>query len=238
MARTRKAPRRATKKNKPVKAKKPTRSARVKAKPAKHVKAVAKKPARKKKKTFRYHTPLAKKLVVQKTVRFKKVRHPEDGQGIEFRVPTSWKEIWGSEDNALFYPPVAGIDGPTPITGRLFVRFRLEPVGNANDGAAFGLLLSHRTDDSQTVIVLESGAFMLHFQSRHNSEGYHALDYYWFLAKPFPPRRIGLASFLFSGVAELFDGEKAPEAHVIAMLEKEIPKAIFDQERLPVHHEE
>lgn len=238
MARTRKAPRQATKKNKPVLAKKPTRTARVKTKPAKPVKAVAKKSVKKKKKTFRYHTPLAKKLIVQKTVRFKKFRHPEDGQGIEFRVPTSWKETWGSEDNALFYPPVAGIDGPTPITGRLFVRFRLEPVGDANDGAAFGLLLSHRTDDSQTVTELESGAFMLHFKSRHNSEGYHALDYYWFLAKPFPPRRIGLASFLFSGVAELFDGEKAPEAHVIAMLEKEIPKAIFDQERLPVHHDE
>ena len=238
MARTRKAPRRATKNRKPVKAKKPARVAKVKAKTAKPVKAVAKKPAKKKKKNFRYHTPLAKKLIVQKTVRFKKFRHPEDGQGIEFRVPTSWKETWGSEDNALFYPPVAGIDGPTPITGRLFVRFRLEPVGDANDGSAFGLLLSHRTDDSQTVTELESGAFMLHFQSRHNSEGYHALDYYWFLAKPFPPRRIGLASFLFSGVAELFDGDKAPEAHVIAMLEKEIPQAIFDQERLPVHHEE
>ena len=238
MASTRKASRQATKKNKPVKVKKPTRITKSKAKPAKPVMAVARKSVKKKKKTFRYHTPLAKKLVVQKTVRFKKVRHPEDGQGIEFRVPTSWKETWGSEDNALFYPPVAGIDGPTPITGRLFVRFRLEPVGDANDGAAFGLLLSHRTDDSQTVTELESGAFMLHFQSRHNSEGYHALDYYWFLAMPFPPRRIGLASFLFSGVAELFDGEKAPEAHVIAMLEKEIPKAIFDQERLPVHHEE
>jgi hypothetical protein len=237
MARTRKAPRRTTKTRKLLKAGKPTRAARVKAKATKPVKAVVKKPV-KKKRSIRYYTPLAKKLIIQKAVRFKKFRHPEDGQGIEFRVPTSWKETWGSEDNALFYPPVAGIDGPTPITGRLFVRFRLEPVGDANDGAAFGLLLSHRTDDSQTVTELESGAFMLHFQSRHNSEGYHALDYYWFLAKPFPPRRIGLASFLFSGVAELFDGDKAPEAHVIAMLEKEIPKAIFDQERLPVHHDE
>lgn len=237
MARTRKPAKRVTKTKKPVKARKPVRT-RPKAKAEKPAKKVTKKPVKKKKKTIRYHTPLAKKLVVQKTIRFKKVRHPHDGQGVEIRVPTSWKETWGSEDNALFYPPVAGITGPTPITGRLFVRFRLEPVGDANDGAAFGLLLSHRTDDSQTVTELESGAFLLHFQSRHNSEGYHAIDYYWFLAKPFPPRRIGLASFLFSGVAELFDGEKAPEAHVIAMLEKEIPKAVFDQERLPVLHEE
>lgn len=236
MARTRKLIKRTTKKA--GKAKKPTLSARPKVKATEPAKKITKKPVKKKKKLIRYKTPLARKLVVQKTIRFKMVRHPQDGQGIEFRVPTSWKETWGSEDNALFYPPVAGISGPTPITGRLFVRFRQEPVGNANDGAAFGLLLSHRTDDSQTVTELESGAFMLHFQSRHNSEGYHALDYYWFLAKPFPPRRIGLASFLFSGVAELFDGEKAPEAHVIAMLEKEIPKVVFDQERLPVLHDE
>ncbi len=238
MSRTRKPIKRTLKSKKPVKVKKPKRTARPKVKTAKPATKVTKKPVKKKKTAIRYHTPLARKLVVQKTIRFKKVRHPQDGQGIEIRIPTSWKETWGSEDNALFYPPVAGINGPTPITGRLFVRFRLEPVGDANDGAAFGLLLSHRTDDSQTVTELESGTFMLHFHSRHNSEGYHALDYYWFLAKPFPPRRIGLASFLFSGVAELFDGEKAPEAHVIAMLEKEIPKAVFDQERLPVLHEE
>lgn len=194
--------------------------------------------AKKKKKVIRFHSPLAKKLSPKKVIRFKKVRHPHDGQGIQFRVPSSWKETWGSEDNALFYPPVPGITGPTPITGRLFVRFRLEPVGDANDGAAFGLLLSHRTDDSQTVTELESGTFMLHFQARHNTEGYHAVDYYWFLARPFPPRRVGLACFMFSGVAELFDGPKAPEAHVIAMLEKEIPKAVFDQEKLPVQHDD
>lgn len=238
MARTRKTTKRTKKTKKPGKVKKPIRKARPNTRAAKPAKKATKKPVKKKKNSIRYHSPLAKKLVVQKAIRFKKVRHPQDGQGIEFRVPSSWKETWGSEDNALFYPPVAGIEGPTPITGRLFVRFRLEPVGDANDGAAFGLLLSHRTEDTQAVTELESGAFMLHFQSRHNSEGYHAIDYYWFLAKPFPPRRIALASFLFSGVAELFDGEKSPEAHVIAMLEKEIPKAIFDQERLPVVHEE
>ncbi len=192
------------------------------------------KKAWKKKKSIRFRSPLAKKLSPLKSVRFKKVRHPEDGQGVQFRLPTSWKQTWGSEDNSLFYPALPGVEGPSPVTGRLFVRFRLEPVGDANDGAAFGLLLSHRTDNSQTVTQLESGAHMLHFQSRHNTEGYHAIDYYWFLAMPFPPRRIGLACFMFSGVAELFDGPKAPEAHIAAMLEKEIPKAVFDQEKLPI----
>lgn len=188
-------------------------------------------------KAIRFRSPLAKKLVPAKSVRFKKVRHPQDGQGIQFRIPTTWKETWGSEDNSLFYPQVPGMTGPSPIGGKLFVRFRLEPVGHGNDGAAFGLLLSHRTDLTQSVVQLESGAFLLHFQSRHQSEGFHAIDYYWFLALPFPPRRVGLASFLFSGVAELFDGKQAPESHIIDMLEKEIPKAIFDQERLPVERD-
>lgn len=205
---------------------------KLKVKAAKKTKPVA--TPKKKKKTIRFKSPLARKLAPVKAIRFKKVRHPQDGQGIQFRVPTSWKETWGSEDNALFYPLMPGMTGPTPIGGKLFVRFRLEPVGHGNDGAAFGLLLSHRTETSQTVTQLESGAFMLHFQDRHSSEGYHAIDYYWFLALPFPPRRVAVASFLFSGVAELFDGKQAPEAHVVAMLEKEIPRAIFDQERLPV----
>lgn len=186
------------------------------------------------KKTIRFRSPLAKKPELAKTFRFKKTRYPHDGQGIQFRIPTSWKETWGSEDNGLFYPPIPGVSGPSPIGGKLFVRFRLEPVGHANDAAAFSLLLSHRTDPTQKVVQLESGAFMLHFQSRHQSEGFHAIDYYWFLALPFPPRRIGLACFMFTGVAELFDGPKAPEAPVVSMLEKEIPRAIFDQERLPV----
>ncbi|MBL8823812.1 MAG: hypothetical protein JNJ77_14580 [Planctomycetia bacterium] len=200
-----------------------------KVKPAKKVASKAKP-----KKSIRYRSPLAKKPELPKTVRFKKTRYPHDGQGIQFRIPTSWKETWGSEDNGLFYPPIPGLSGPSPIGGRLFVRFRLEPVGHANDAAAFSLLLSHRTDPSQTVVQLDSGAYMLHFQSRHQSEGFHAIDYYWFLAMPFPPRRVGLACFMFSGVAELFDGPKAPEAQIVAMLEKEIPQAIFDQERLPV----
>lgn len=223
-----------------ARSRKPARKApKAKLKPASAARA---KPASKKKPvrktSVRYHSPLAKKLVPQKSIRFKKVRHPQDGQGIQFRVPTSWKETWGSEDNALFYPPLPGVDGPTPIGGKLFVRFRLEPVGHANDAAAFSLLLSHRTDNAQTVTQLDSGAYLLHFQNRHNAEGFHAIDYFWFLAMPFPPRRIGLASFLFTGVAELFDGPKAPEAHIVAMLEKEIPRAIFDQEKLPFERNE
>lgn len=186
------------------------------------------------KKPIRFKSPLAKKLAPVRTIRFKKVRHPHDGQGIQFRIPSTWKETWGSEDNALFYPELPGMTGPTPVGGKLFVRFRLEPVGNANDGAAFGLLLSHRTDDAQKVVEIEDGVFLLHFQDRHNREGYHAIDYFWFLAKPFPPRRVAVACFLFSGVAELFDGPNAPEAHIVALLEKELPKALFDQEKLPV----
>jgi hypothetical protein len=185
-------------------------------------------------KTIRYKSPLAKKLVPVKSIRFKKVRHPHDGQGIQFRVPSNWKETWGSEDNALFYPELPGMTGASPIGGKLFVRFRLEPVGHGNDGAAFSMLLSHRTADSQKVIEVEDGVFLLHFQDRHNREGYHAIDYFWFLAKPFPPRRVAVACFLFSGVAELFDGPNAPEAHIVALLEKELPKAVFDQEVLPI----
>jgi hypothetical protein len=206
-----------------------------KAKPklTKRPKPSAPKPARQKK-PIRYKNPLAKKLAPVKAIRFKKARHPHDGQGIQFRIPSTWKETWGSEDNALFYPELPGMTGPSPIAGRLFVRFRLEPVGDANEGAAFGLLLSHRTDDTQKVEDLGEGIYQLHFQSRHNSEGYHAIDYYWFLAKPFPPRRVALACFMFSGVAELFDGPQAPEAHIIKLLQQEIPKSIFDQEKLPV----
>jgi hypothetical protein len=124
--------------------------------------------------------------------------------------------------------------GASPIGGRLFVRFRLESVGHANDGAAFGLLMAHRTDPAQTVTQVESGAFLLQFQTNHGTDGYHAVDYLWFLAKPMPPRRIALASFLFSGVAELFDGPQAPERVIVKMLEEEIPKAKFDEEMLPV----
>ncbi|HMO35664.1 MAG TPA: hypothetical protein PKA06_06450 [Gemmatales bacterium] len=149
-------------------------------------------------------------------------------------MPAGWKETWGSEDNALYYPEIDGVQGASPIGGRLFVRFRLEPVGQANDGAAFGLLLSHRTDNSQKVEELKDGVFMLHFQVLQNTEGYHAIDYFWFLAKAFPPRRVAVASFLFNGVAELFEGPKAPEAQIIQCLQKELPKAVFDQEKLPI----
>ncbi|MFO0812148.1 MAG: hypothetical protein U0796_02955 [Gemmatales bacterium] len=190
-----------------------------------------------KKKVIRYRNPLAKKLIPQKTIRFKKVRHPHDGQGITFRVPSSWKETWGSEDNALFYPLVPGMTGPTPVGGKLFVRFRLEPVGHANEAAAFALLLSHRTKPEQQVVELGDEVYLLHFTTNHNMEGFHAIDYLWFLAKPFPPRRVAVASFLFSGIAELFDGKNAPEAHVIEMLQKELPKAVFDREILPVERE-
>ncbi len=191
-----------------------------------------------KKRHFRYHTPLAKKPpTTPKHLRFKTARHPKDGLGIEFKIPTGWKETWGSEDNALFYPAIPELPGPSPMGGRLFVRFRFETVGHANDGAAFGLLMAHRTDESQTVIQLDSGPFMLHFQSRHHTDGFNAVDYYWILAQPFPPRRVAIASFLFSGVAELFDGPKAPEAHIVSILEKTIPKAVFDREILPVHKE-
>jgi len=196
-------------------------------------------PKSKKKKIIRYRSPLAKKpRVVAKKPRFKTVRHPNDGLGIQFRIPTSWKQTWGSEDNSLFYPPVPEHKGPSPLGGKLFVRFRLEPVGHANDGAAFGLLMAHRTDPSQTVSQLNSGAFLLHFQSRHHTEGFNAVDDYWILTMPLPPRRVAVASFLFSGVAELFDGPKAPQANIIAMLEKEIPQAKFDKEALPVLREE
>ncbi len=188
----------------------------------------------KKKKVIRYHSVLAKKPALPKVVRFKWVRHPQDGRGIEFRVPTGWKFTWGSEDNSLYYPPVPGLAGPSPIGGRLFIRFRLEPVHQANDGAAYGLLMTHRTDASQTVTQLDSGAFLLHFKTTHSTEGYHAVDYFWFLALPMPPRRIALASFLFSGVAELFDGPLAPERSVVKMLEEQIPKSKFDQEVVPV----
>jgi hypothetical protein len=193
----------------------------------------------KKKKVIRYRSPLAKKPPrTPKKPRFKTVRHPKDGLGIQFRIPTSWKQTWGSEDNSLFYPPVPEHKGPSPLGGKLFVRFRLETVANANDGAAFGLLMVHRTDSSQMVTQLNSGAFMLHFQSRHNTEGFNAIDYYWILAMPLPPRRVAVASFLFSGVAELFDGAKAPGATIVAMLEREIPVAKFDKEALPVQRDE
>jgi hypothetical protein len=191
----------------------------------------------KKKKSIRYRSPLAKKPKLPKTLRFKWVRHPLDGRGVKFRVPTSWKYTWGSEDNSLYYPQVPDVAGPSPIGGRLFVRFRLEPVQHANDGAAYGLLMSHRTDPSQTVTQLDSGAFLLHFKTNHSTEGYHAVDYFWFLALPMPPRRIALASFLFSGIAELFDGSQAPERSIVKMLEEELPKAKFDEEVLPVEIE-
>lgn len=193
----------------------------------------------KSKKIIRYHSPLAKKPPRSpKKPRFKTVRHPKDGLGVRFRIPTSWKQTWGSEDNSLFYPQVPKHQGPSPLGGKLFVRFRLETVGHANDGAAFGLLMVHRTDSSQTVSQLTSGAFMLHFQSRHNTEGFNAIDYYWILAMPLPPRRVAVASFLFSGVAELFDGPKAPGATIVAMLEREIPVTKFDKEALPVQRDE
>jgi hypothetical protein len=231
MAKTKVKPKAATKKKLVVKAK-----AKPKAKAMVGVKKASKKPT-KVKKPIRYKSPLAKKLVPQKTVRWKKARHPHDGQGISFRVPSNWKETWGSEDNALFYPLVPGMTGPTPIGGKLFVRFRLEPVQHGNDAAAFAMLLSHRTNNDQQVVELGDGVYLLHFTTNHNTEGFHAIDYLWFLAKPFPPKRVAVAMFLFSGIAELFDGKNAPEANIVELLEKEIPKAVFDQERLPVERE-
>src|SRR5688572_6172697 len=146
MARTKKAAVKAQKKTARPAAKAARRTAVApKAKAAKQAK---------KKKVIRYKSPLAKKLALPKTVRFKWVRHPQDGRGIKFRVPTTWKYTWGSEDNSLFYPVVPGMAGPSPVGGRLFVRFRLEPVPHANNGAAFGLLMSHRTDPSQKVTQL------------------------------------------------------------------------------------
>jgi hypothetical protein len=192
----------------------------------------------KKKKVIRYKSPLAKKIPLPKAARFKWVRHPLDGRGIKFRVPTNWKYTWGSEDNSLYYPVVPGVSGPSPVGGRLFVRFRLEPVQQANDGAAYGLLMSHRTDPGQKVTQLDSGAFLLHFKTTHNTEGYHAVDYFWFLARPMPPRRVALASFLFSGIAELFEGPQAPERSIVKMLEEELLKSKFDEEMLPVNESE
>src|SRR5688572_15721972 len=178
-------------------ARRTTKTPKGKAAKPKVAKAKTAKPG-KKKKVIRYKSPLAKKIPLPKAARFKWVRHPLDGRGIKFRVPTSWKYTWGSEDNSLYYPVMPGMTGPSPVGGRLFVRFRLEPVNQAYDGAAYGLLMSHRTDPGQKVTQLESGAFLLHFKTTHNSEGYHAVDYFWFLAKPMPPRRIALASFLFA----------------------------------------
>ena len=216
--------------------KKPVAKLKAKAKPVIVAKKTTKKPV-KPKKPIRFKNPLAKKLVPQKTIRFKKARHPHDGQGITFRIPSGWKETWGSEDNALFYPLVPGMTGPTPIGGKLFVRFRLEPVQHGNDAAAFAMLLSHRTQPDQQVVELGEGVYLLHFTTNHNTEGFHAIDYFWFLAKAFPPKRVAVAMFLFSGIAELFNGKNAPEAHIVELLGKELPKAVFDQERLPVERE-
>lgn len=219
-------------------AKKPSRPASKAAKALKRATPVAKSgvarvsPA--KQKVIRYRSPLAKKPVLPKAVRFKWVRHPQDGRGIRFRVPAGWKFTWGSEDNSLYYPPVPGLAGPSPIGGRLFVRFRLEPVHQANESAAYGLLMAHRADPAQTVTRLGSDTVLLHFKTNHSTGGYHAVDYFWFLARPMPPRRIALASFLFTGVAELFDGPQAPERSIVKMLEEGIPKAQFDEDMLPV----
>lgn len=218
-------------------AKKPV--ARVVAKVVKK-KPLAKKPSRKpiqKPKKIRYTSPLAKEPDEVK-FRFKTVRHPRDGQGIEFRIPTSWKETWGSEDNSLYYPEVQGHSEPSPMGGKLYVRFRFEPVRNPVPSAAYSLLMSHRTDPTQQVTQTKSGMFQLRFTAHHHTDGYEAIDYYWFLATPRPPRYIAVASFLFSGMAALFEGETAPQAGVIEMLEKVVSEAVFDEERIPIEFPE
>jgi hypothetical protein len=210
------------------------KAGRGKAKPVSRIgKPVVRRPV-KKKKSIRYHSPLAKKPARPKFTRFKWVRHPKDGQGIRFRIPASWKETAGSEDNALFYPPLPGHREPTPMGGRLFVRFRFESVGQATPEAAYGLLMSHRTDESQVVTQLDSGSYLLHFSAHHHLEGFNSVEFFWILAKPLPSRRVAIASFLFTGVSELFDDPKAPQAAIVKMLQQTIPHAEFDEEVLPV----